>query len=255
MKKKWNALFGAAVFGILMTTMSMHAFAGQMTDADAKAKAFEHADVKESSVAWSKVDMDDEDGLLIYEVKFYTKDAREYEYEFLAKDRILLSIKYDAEDAFFAGDQKGRKLTLEQAKKKAAESAGKKLEDLVFDTAEIEKEDGRTVYELKFHTDLAEHECEIDADTGYLLKWEYELSQKEKKPDAPKKVMDLNAAKKAALKHAGLKEKDVVWDEIKADDEDGRLIYEGKFRSGRKEYEFEMDGITGDLLDWDIDDD
>ena len=44
------------------------------------------------------------------------------------------------------------------------------------------------------------------------------------------------------------------FDEIKLDDDDGRLIYELKFRDGnRVEYEADLDAITGEILKWEKD--
>lgn len=255
MKRKFHALLGTAASGALFAAMTLTAFAGQVTEKGAKAIALEHAGVKESNVSYSQTDTDKEGDTLIYEVEFYTKDLKEYDYEILAKDGSILSIDYDAEDAFRAGNKNGKALTLEQAKKTAAEHAGKKQANVTFEKAESDSDDGRTAYEIKFYTDTAEYEYEIDADTGYLLKWEYKVSSKgQKKEKQREENPDLDAVKKTALKAAGLKDTDVTWGKVHPDYDDGRLIYEGKFFSGGFEYEFEIDAATGNIIDWDIDD-
>ena len=40
---------------------------------------------------------------------------------------------------------------------------------------------------------------------------------------------------------------------FKLEVEDGRVLYEGEMRSGWMEYEFEIDAVTGAILDWDAD--
>ena len=44
-----------------------------------------------------------------------------------------------------------------------------------------------------------------------------------------------------------------TYHEFKLDYDDGRAVYEGELRSGRMEYEFEIDAVTGTILDWDAD--
>ena len=254
MRKTRKALFGAALSGILLAAMSMHAFAGQMTETDAKAAAFEHAGVEEVQVVRCEVDTEDEDGKLIYEVEFCTKDGIEYEYGILAKDQTILSVNYDASDAFHADGKKDKAITLKKAKQNAIKEAGVKPPEVTFTKEKTEEEDGRMVHEIKFYTDNAEYEYEFDADTGYLLEWKYQAFQKEGQQASQKpKTLDVKTVKKVALKNAGLKEKDVSWGKIKADYEDGRLVYEGEFYSGGVEYEFEIDGETGAILDWEKD--
>ena len=63
----------------------------------------------------------------------------------------------------------------------------------------------------------------------------------------------MEAAKAAALKQAGLKSGDVTWGQVKTDYDDGRLIYEGEFFHGTLEYEFEIDGVSGMIIGWDVD--
>ena len=41
--------------------------------------------------------------------------------------------------------------------------------------------------------------------------------------------------------------------EIKLDNDDGKMIYEGEMKEGYIEYEFEIDATTGVIIEWDID--
>ena len=54
-------------------------------------------------------------------------------------------------------------------------------------------------------------------------------------------------AKEAALAHAGLTEGDVVSLSVKREYDDGRLEYEVKFWVDTTEYEYTVDGATGDI--------
>ncbi len=60
-------------------------------------------------------------------------------------------------------------------------------------------------------------------------------------------------AKAIALTHAGLTEADVTHMSVKLERDDGYMTYEVEFRQGRIEYEYEIDSLTGDILEWDSD--
>ena len=58
------------------------------------------------------------------------------------------------------------------------------------------------------------------------------------------------AAKAAALKDAGVDEKDVLVISIHKEYDDGRMLYEGEIIYGNTDYDFEIDAQTGDILEW-----
>ena len=65
----------------------------------------------------------------------------------------------------------------------------------------------------------------------------------------------MEEAKKVALDKAGLKEKDVVFEEARLDKDDGRQVYDIEFRQGRIEYSFEIDAADGTIIEWEKDND
>lgn len=60
-------------------------------------------------------------------------------------------------------------------------------------------------------------------------------------------------AKELALKHAGLSGKEVSFLQLKLDWDDGRAVYEVEFYSGSREYDYEIDALTGAVVDFDSD--
>ena len=44
-----------------------------------------------------------------------------------------------------------------------------------------------------------------------------------------------------------------VYTEFKLEVDDGRVLYEGEMRNGWMEYEFEIDAVTGAIVDWEAD--
>lgn len=59
------------------------------------------------------------------------------------------------------------------------------------------------------------------------------------------------AARAAALKHAGVKAANATFFKTQWDWEDGRAVYEVEFYSGDTEYDYDVDALTGAILSWD----
>ena len=57
-------------------------------------------------------------------------------------------------------------------------------------------------------------------------------------------------AQEIALAHAGVKAADATITKSKLDYDDGRPVYEGEIFYNSMEYEFEIDGYTGTVLEW-----
>ena len=56
-------------------------------------------------------------------------------------------------------------------------------------------------------------------------------------------------AKELALKHAGLSSKEVSFLQLKLDWDDGRAVYEVEFYAGSREYDYEINAVTGAVVD------
>lgn len=57
------------------------------------------------------------------------------------------------------------------------------------------------------------------------------------------------SARQAALTHAGLTPQDILLTETKLDYEHGKMVYEIEFYAGGYEYEYDIDALTGDVLE------
>lgn len=60
-------------------------------------------------------------------------------------------------------------------------------------------------------------------------------------------------AKSIALQHAGVQEKDVVMKKLILDSDNHRVEYEVEFYAGNKEYDYEIDALTGHIISYDQD--
>lgn len=75
--------------------------------------------------------------------------------------------------------------------------------------------------------------------------------------DAANGYIGEDAAKAAALEHAGLAESDLQGIRAKLEYEDGRAVYDVEFvrttDAGAEEYDYEIDATTGEILSYDYD--
>lgn len=153
-------------------------------------------------------------------------------------------------------------VTKEDAKAAALQHAGVKEADIRNYKVEVDKERNGTVYEIEFDAGKYEYDYVINAETGKIVHSEVEKERESaqvnnnknntttKAPEQavaePKVTKD--EAKAAALKHAGLAEKDVVRFKAELDKERNGLVYEIEFNSGKYEYEYEVSAENGKVL-------
>lgn len=140
-----------------------------------------------SDIRKTSVEMDYEDGRMIYEVELYTSDG-EHEFEIDAVTGEITDYDYDRynhgnnkesstsviprnEDKMtgsqkFIGMDAAKNIALRHAK--LAESDIRSLE------VELDREDGVIIYEVEFKYKGFEYEYEINAATGEIMDWEIE---------------------------------------------------------------------------------
>lgn len=133
----------------------------------------------------------------------------------------------------------------EAALQQACDHAGVSVEDVLNMEVKFDSEHGVMVYEVEFETDTKKYEYEIDAATGEVL--DYEAKGQKNSVNASGYI-GADAAKKAALDHAGVASGDVLKIEAELDSDDHTMIYGVEFETSTKKYEYEIDAITGEVL-------
>lgn len=102
-----------------------------------------------------------------------------------------------------------------------------------------------------------EIEYKIDAYSGAVIEAKREAADDDEaseaqpaKPAQPGAAQDIGhaKAKSIALNHAGVDANTVYDMNIQLDVEDGTIIYEVEFKSGHREYDYEIDAATGAIL-------
>ena len=203
--------------------------------------AAQYAGLTTADITAADVDPELDENPAHYEVEFQVSGKGELEYKVEAYTGQVLTGQANVQPSTPvnpSGD-----IGMEAAKSAALKHAG--LSTAVFTKAERDYDDGRLEYELEFHTDSAAYEVTVDAATGRVLDYEKENLR----GGTGSTDIGAQAAKAAALKHAGLSESQVWELQAEWDNENGRAVYEVEFKSGGMEYEYVIDAATGAVLD------
>ena len=236
-------------------------------ETSAKQKAFSHAGVSSSNASNVVVKLDKDDGKVVYDVEFRSGNT-EYDYEIDAVSGNVL--KYDKEvKASAGGNSAGNNNSTQtqyigenSAKQKAFSHAGVSSSNVSNVVVKLDRDDGRTVYDVEFRSGNTEYDYEIDAVSGNVLKYDKEVKASAGGNSAGNnnstqtQYIGENSAKQKAFSHAGVSSSNVSNVVVKLDRDDGRTIYEIEFRSGIYEYDYEIDATNGNILksEKDIDD-
>ncbi len=141
------------------------------------------------------------------------------------------------------------------AKAAALAHAGAAESDVTWLKVQKDRDDGRAEYELEFICNDTEYDYTIDAANGTVLKYETERIRQSNTSSVSTTDIGQDAAKAAALAHAGLTEGQTTRLKVERDWDDGRLEYKVEFKSEGYEYEYTIDAATGAVLehekDWD----
>lgn len=144
-------------------------------------------------------------------------------------------------------------VSAEQAKAIAIEHAGVSASDVDYVRVKEDWDWGRTVYEIEFYSGSTEYDYDIAKDSGEILKADYEVHGRgggrgmRRAQSAGYTLTYDEAAAKALARVDGATTQNL---RMKRDHDHGRVTYEGEIRYNGYEYDFEIDGETGEFLEW-----
>lgn len=245
----------AGSFTLTAVASDMTAVSEQASDASLISKtkatniALKHAGLKSGKVSFTKRTKSLDDGRWEWEIEFYEKTTKnKYDYDIDAYTGDIKSFEMDS----FRPVSTGKKITLAKAKSIARTNAGLNSVQVSFTRAKLVWDDGTHEYDLHF-TDKSKnrYEYEINAYTGVITS--YKMEDYKKTMTSTSGEISKEKAKEIVLEHAGLIGKTVKGYKIKTDYEHGRKVYEIEFDYRDSEYEYEVDVLTGEILDFDID--
>ncbi len=221
----------------------------------AKTIALEHAGVPESEVSYLRCELDFDNRTLEYDVEFWVGNI-EYDYELNARTGAVLSYDWDAEYEYTPPvGTVGESYIGEEAAKAALAHIGVTENDVSYLRVKPDLDNGTMAYDVEFWVGNVEYDYEIDARSGEILSYDMDTDYEDAPPASAddQSYIGEEAAKAAALAHAGVTESDVSNLRAKLDYENRVVEYEVEFLLGTTEYEYEIDAITGDLRSYDYD--
>lgn len=276
---------------VVIIAASVTAFKSTLiTKTGAKIVALKDAGLSEAEASALRTRLEFEDGRFQYEVDFYS-NGTEYEYLIQAKNGEIIARDIegkgngnnDMQDIGnqFAADKNSsvqpqkdaenqpaangnstaqpQEVSLDGAKAAALKDAGLSESDVTFKKAELDYDHGTQVYDIEFYTSDTEYEYEIDASSETVLKKNIEQFQIQTNPtdsainSSSNDYIGVDRAKEIALNHAQLSESDVQFAKAKLENDDGEAEYEIEFYSGSTEYDYTIDAVSGNIIEYDVD--
>lgn len=143
-----------------------------------------------------------------------------------------------------------------EARKIALQHAGVQDGQYTITDLKLDREYNKIVYEVEFFTDNKEYDYNIDAITGEIVSYDYDIEGFEiPSIDSNATYIGKEKAEQIALGHAQLTKEQVKYVKNELDKDDGRWEYQIEFKYGNKEYEYEINAYTGEIIDYSIDND
>ena len=150
-----------------------------------------------------------------------------------------------------SGQQTGDLIGDARAREIALDHAGVSAGQATFFRTQMDWEHGRQVYEVEFWSGNTEYDYEIDAVTGDILSYDFDVENYS--IPSGNQASGNYISQERARKIAQDRVPTATLVELEFEFDDGRAVYEGKLREGRMEYEFEIDAVSGSILQWEQD--
>ena len=225
-----NLMISAAALSLLVLAgCSKDGMAGYIGTAEAKNVALENAGLTASQVKFTDVELDDKNGTHYYQVEF-TADGKEYEYDIDALTGAIIESKLPAGA---------------QAQQNTASNNN---------TAGNTTPDTNTAGSSNTNNNTAGNTIPAANTAGSSNTNNNTSNNTSSGTGTASAALTADQAKNKALAHAGLKANQVTFVKSKLDWDDGRQVYDVEFyTSDYKEYDYEIDASTGEVVSYDFD--
>ena len=250
----------------------------QITLEEAQTAALTDAGVAAADATFTEGKLDYDDGQALYDVDFYTADAK-YEYEINAATGSVYSRSKETfsaaptqdttpatePDPVPAGSDTAGSAPaatgMEAAKAAALADAGFTEDQVYLSKCEADYDDGVLCYEIEFCCNGWEYDYEIYGETCAVRSKDVEACDHDNHRDGTGSgsgngygsggtAVDLEQAKTICLNHAGCTADQAAFSKAKLDYDDGLAVYEIEFYCSGSEHEYKVDCATGAILEY-----
>ena len=171
-----------------------------------------------------------------------------------------------------ANENKGSKITLDEAKKIALNHANLTSKEVSFINAEADMDNGVEFYDIEFYNNNKEYDYEISAADGKIIEYDYDVEgygesanvSNNNSSNTNKQNTNTNSntssnkisadkAKKIALNHANLTSSQVSYVQVEADFDDYTPSYDVEFYHNNVEYSYEINANNGNIISFEKD--
>lgn len=276
----------AVVLGTVVTVPAVILKNSLVGKDNAEKAALSDAGLNASQVSALRSELDFEDGIFRYEVDFYS-NGTEYEYLILAKNGDILSrdtdgqpltnISAENESSYKRTSDNDKKtetvsqqpkvredaaetvqdtiISLDEAKEAALSDAGLEENAVTFIKTKLDCENRRQVYDIEFYSADTEYDYEINAVDGTIRErntdiFRIQTDNLSAEVNSAEKYIGIDTAKEIALNHAGLTVDNVSFSKAKLENDDRSYEYDIDFYYGTIEYEYTIDAVNGDVLEF-----
>ena len=153
-------------------------------------------------------------------------------------------------------------ISLDKAKEIALSHAGLSSDQVTFVQANMDFDDGIKKYDIEFYCNGQEYDYEINASNGQIIQFDYDMeynyipnnntTNNQGNVNATANI-SVERAKEIALSHAGLASNQVTFKRTELDFDNGIQKYEVEFYYNNREYSYEINANTGDILSYEQD--
>ncbi len=186
-----------------------------------------------------------------YEIEF--KDNQyEYDLEINLNTGEILEFDKDVIDKnIIKNEESNKNITEKEAKKIALDYLKLKESDATFTKSKLDLENGIMVYELELFTNDTEYEININSNTKEIVKVSKDIIKNSNSVNNSNYI-GVEKAKEIVLNHNNINDS-VIWKNAEFDFERNIAIYEIEFYYNNIEYSYEINAITGDIIQFEID--
>ena len=153
-------------------------------------------------------------------------------------------------------------ISLDKAKEIALSHAGLSSDQVTFVQANKDFDDGIQKYDIEFYCNGKEYDYEINASNGEIIQYDYDMeynyipnNNTTNNQSNVNTTANISAerAKEIALSHAGLASNQVTFKRTELDFDNGIQKYEVEFYYNNREYSYEIDSNTGNIISYEQD--